>query len=74
MGPESTQPIDLESVELSQSEEELKAAAQTDKVVRGVNGGLSPKARKTASARGAHHHRPGRAGGCIHAAWPSQSL
>ena len=37
---------DLENARASQSEEEIRAAAQTDKVVRGVNGGLTPKARK----------------------------
>ena len=38
--------IDLESPEASQSEDEIREAAQTDKVVRGVNGGLTPRARK----------------------------
>ena len=33
-------------MEASQSEDEISEAAQTDKVVRGVNGGLAPKARK----------------------------
>ena len=43
---ENSKALDLESVEASQSEEEIREAAQTDKVVRGVNGGLTPKARK----------------------------
>jgi len=43
---ENSKGLDLESVETSQSEEEIREAAQTDKVVRGVNGGLAPKARK----------------------------
>ena len=43
---EKARALDLENVEASQSEEEIRAAAQTDKVVRGVNGGLTPKARK----------------------------
>ena len=38
--------LDLESADTSQSEEEIRVAAQTDKVVRGVNGGLARKARK----------------------------
>jgi hypothetical protein len=43
---ENSKALDLESVEASQSEGEIREAAQTDKVVRGVNGGLAPKARK----------------------------
>ena len=43
---EKARALDLENVEASQSEEEIREAAQTDKVVRGVNGGLTPKARK----------------------------
>jgi type IV secretory pathway VirB10-like protein len=43
---EKARALDLENVEAAQSDEEIKAAAQTDKVVRGVNGGLTPKARK----------------------------
>jgi type IV secretion system protein TrbI len=38
--------LDLENPEASHSEDEIREAAQTDKVVRGVNGGLTPKARK----------------------------
>src|SRR5208283_997929 len=38
--------LDLENPEASQSEDEIREAAQTDTVVRGVNGGLTPKARK----------------------------
>jgi type IV secretory pathway VirB10-like protein len=43
---ESPKALDLENAEASQNEEEIREAAQTDKVVRGVNGGLTPKARK----------------------------
>ena len=43
---EKAKALDLENMRASQSEEEIRAAAQTDKVVRGVNGGLTPKARK----------------------------
>jgi type IV secretion system protein VirB10 len=38
--------LNLESPEASRSEDETREAAQTDTVVRGVNGGLTPKARK----------------------------
>jgi type IV secretory pathway VirB10-like protein len=47
---ENSKPIDLESVGAEQSRDEnqaeIRAAAQTDKVVRGVNGSLTPRARK----------------------------
>ena len=46
---ENSKPLDLESAEPSkaqQSQDEIRDAAQTDKVVRGVNGSLTPKARK----------------------------
>jgi type IV secretion system protein TrbI len=39
-------PVDLENTQAEQEEEDLKRAAQTDKVVRGVNGSLAPAARK----------------------------
>ena len=39
-------PLDLENAGAEQEQEELKRAAQTDKVVRGVNGSLAPAARK----------------------------
>ena len=48
---ENSKAPDLESGEASQSEEEIREAAQTDKVVRGVNGGLAPKARNCARWR-----------------------
>ena len=38
--------LDLESAAAEQSQDEIRDAAQTDKVVRGVNGSLTPKARK----------------------------
>jgi type IV secretory pathway VirB10-like protein len=43
---ENAKALDLENGEPWQSEEEIREAAQPDKVVRGVNGGLTPKARK----------------------------
>ena len=39
-------PLDLENTRADQEQEDLKRAAQTDKVVRGVNGSLVPSARK----------------------------
>jgi type IV secretion system protein VirB10 len=39
-------PLDLENTQAEQEQEDLKRAAQTDKVVRGVNGSLVPAARK----------------------------
>jgi type IV secretion system protein VirB10 len=42
---ENSKPLDLES-QAEQSQDEIRVAAQTDKVVRGVNGSLTPKARK----------------------------
>src|ERR1700735_2456866 len=39
-------PVDLEDTRAEQEQEDLKRAAQTDKVVRGVNGSLAPTARK----------------------------
>src|ERR1700761_4046094 len=39
-------PLDLENTRAEQEQEDLKRAAQTDKVVRGVNGSLVPAARK----------------------------
>jgi type IV secretion system protein TrbI len=39
-------PVDLENTRAEQEQEDLKRAAQTDKVVRGVNGSLVPAARK----------------------------
>jgi type IV secretion system protein TrbI len=39
-------PLDLENAAGEQEQEDLKRAAQTDKVVRGVNGSLAPAARK----------------------------
>jgi type IV secretion system protein TrbI len=39
-------PLDLENAGAEQEQEDLKRAAQTDKVVRGVNGSLAPAARK----------------------------
>src|SRR5580698_7449394 len=38
--------LDLENRRGEQEQEALKRAAQTDKVVRGVNGGVVPRARK----------------------------
>ena len=43
---EELKPLDLENTRAEQEQEELKRAAQTDKVVRGVNGSLVPSARK----------------------------
>jgi type IV secretory pathway VirB10-like protein len=43
---EELKPLDLENTRAEQEQEELKRAAQTDKVVRGVNGSLAPAARK----------------------------
>ena len=47
---ENSKPLDLESAateqSAEQSQDEIRSAAQTDKVVRGVNGSLTPKARK----------------------------
>jgi type IV secretory pathway VirB10-like protein len=43
---EELNPLDLENTRAEQEQENLKRAAQTDKVVRGVNGGLVPAARK----------------------------
>ena len=60
-------PLDLENTRADQEQEDLKRAAQTDKVVRGVNGSLVPSARKLRPAGGHHHHRYCRAGGTIHA-------
>src|ERR1700733_3470233 len=39
-------PLDLENTRAEQEQEDLKRAAQTDKVVRGANGSLVPAARK----------------------------
>jgi type IV secretion system protein VirB10 len=39
-------PVDLENTRAEQEQEDLKRVAQTDKVVRGVNGSLVPAARK----------------------------
>jgi len=38
--------LDLESAARDKDQDEIRGAAQTDKVVRGVNGSLAPKARK----------------------------
>jgi hypothetical protein len=43
---EELKPLDLENTRADQEQEDLKQAAQTDKVVRGVNGSLVPAARK----------------------------
>jgi type IV secretory pathway VirB10-like protein len=43
---EELKPLDLENTREEQEQEDLKRAAQTDKVVRGVNGSLAPAARK----------------------------
>jgi type IV secretory pathway VirB10-like protein len=43
---EELKPLDLENTREEQDQEDLKRAAQTDKVVRGVNGSLAPAARK----------------------------
>jgi type IV secretion system protein VirB10 len=43
---ENSKPLDLESAAGEESQNEIREAAQTDKVVRGVNGSLTPKARK----------------------------
>ena len=42
---ENPKPVNLEG-EREENQEEVLAAAQPDKVVRGVNGSLTPKARK----------------------------
>ena len=39
-------PVDLENSATEREQEELKRAAQTEKVVRGVNGSATPRARK----------------------------
>ncbi len=46
-------PLDLEHTEVDPEQEALKAAAQTDKVVRGVNGTAEPKARRLRPLAGA---------------------
>ena len=43
---EELKALDLENLGGEQEQEALKRAAQTDKVVRGVNGGVVPRARK----------------------------
>ena len=43
---EDLKPLDLENTRADQEQEDLKRAAQTDKVVRGINGSLAPAARK----------------------------
>ena len=43
---EELKALDLENQGGEQEQEALKRAAQTDKVVRGVNGGVVPRARK----------------------------
>jgi type IV secretion system protein TrbI len=43
---EELKPLDLDNTRAEQEQEGLKRAAQTDKVVRGVNGSLVPSARK----------------------------
>src|SRR3984957_5051578 len=43
---EELNPLDLENTRAEQEQEDLKRAAQTDKVVRGLNGSLVPAARK----------------------------
>src|SRR5271154_846733 len=43
---EELKPLDLEKTRAEQEQEDLKRAAQTGKVVRGVNGSLAPAARK----------------------------
>jgi hypothetical protein len=42
---EELKPLDLENTRAEQEQEDLKRAAQTDKVVRGVNGSLVPTGR-----------------------------
>jgi type IV secretory pathway VirB10-like protein len=49
---ENSKPLDLESTGVEQSQDEIRDAAQTDKVVRGVNGSLTPKARKLSPLAG----------------------
>ena len=39
-------PLDLENAEADPEQEAIREAAQTDKVVRGVNGAAEPKARR----------------------------
>src|ERR1700723_1905854 len=43
---EELKPLDLENTRADQEQQGLKRAAQTDKVVRGVNGSLAPAARE----------------------------
>src|SRR3984957_14000768 len=43
---EELKPLDLENTQAEQEQEDLTRDAQTDKVVRGVNGSLAPAARK----------------------------
>ncbi len=43
---QNPKPLDLEAAAGGEDQDEIRAAAQTDKVVRGVNGSLTPKARK----------------------------
>src|ERR1700723_1408205 len=43
---EELKPLNLENTQAEQEQEDLKRAAQTDKVVRGVNGSLAPAARE----------------------------
>jgi hypothetical protein len=43
---EELKALDLENQGGEQEQEDLKRAAQTDKVVRGVNGSVAPRARK----------------------------
>ena len=69
---ENSKALDLESVEASQSEEEIREAAQTDKVVRGVNGGLAPKARKLRPLAGLIIIALVVLNGGIHAAWSGE--
>lgn len=43
---ESLKPVDLESAHIGEEREQLLREAQVDKVVRGVNGSISPKVRR----------------------------
>ena len=43
---QNPKPLNLENAASEPTQEEIRDAAQTDKVVRGVNGSLTPKARK----------------------------
>jgi len=43
---QNPKPLDLESAATEPNQDAIRDAAQTDKVVRGVNGSLTPKARK----------------------------